>query len=296
MKTMKTKSKSVGVRCATCLGVAALVVTGCVGAIDTRVEYETLSESQPLNGIEELEVDLDFGIGNLEVSQSFEVDELYSLDLEYDRLHYEPELEFRSAGSTGTLRFDLESTGGFPFGDNDNDLVLRLAPGVLVEMEMSTGVGQSFLDFTGLQVRSLRLEAGVGRTELNFESPQDEPMSVIDLEIGVGEVRVRGLGNTRVRDFRFEGGVGGAEVDFTGEWGDGETRADFEVGVGELRLLIPEELAVSIQTDDNFLSNVRAPEFERRGDRYTRNITGEDRPRVMIRIEAGLGEIRLDIR
>jgi len=216
---MRTMSKSTRVRWAIGPVMAILVGTGCVGVIDTRVEYETFSDSQPLNGIEELEVDLDFGIGNLEVSQSFEVDELYSIDLEYDRLHYEPELEFRSVGSTGMLRFDLESIGGIPFGDNENDLVLRLAPGVTVELEMSTGVGQSFVDLTGLQVRSLRLEGGVGRTEVSFESPQDEPMSVIDLESGVGEVIVRGLGNTRVRVFRFEGGVGAAEVDFTGEWG-----------------------------------------------------------------------------
>ena len=85
-------------------------------------------------------------------------------------------------------------------------------------------------------------------------------------------------------------------MDFTGEWGEGETRANLEVGVGELHILIPEDLAVSIQTDDSFLSSVRAPEFEQQGSRYTRNISGDAAPRVMIRIEAGLGEIRLDIR
>jgi hypothetical protein len=166
---MRTKTKRTGIACAAGLVVVTLGVTGCEGVIDTRVKYETFSESRSLDGIEELEVDLDFAIGNLEISQSFEVDELFSVDLEYDRLHYEPELDYRSAGSTGLLRFDLDSIGGIPLADNDNDLVLRLAPGVRVEMEMSTGVGQSFVDFTGAW--------GEGETRADFE-------------VGVGKLRL----------------------------------------------------------------------------------------------------------
>lgn len=275
---------------------AALSLAGCAGIVDTRSEYETFSDSRALDEFERLDVDLDFGVGNLDLAVVEDTGQLYRLELEYDRLHYEPDLAFNSSGSTATLRFELDSTGGIPIGDNDNDLVLRLTPRIPLNVALDAGVGQSYLDFTGLRVERMSLDGGVGRSEIAFDSVQEPGLSVIDIDSGVGEVIVRGLGNARVNEFRFDGGVGSAEIDFTGDWGDARTRADIDVGVGEIHLLIPEELRVEILSDDSFLSDFSARDFERRGSRYFRNVVDGEPAQAVIRIDAGLGEVRVDVR
>jgi hypothetical protein len=276
--------------------VIPVILAGCGGIVDTRTEHESFTSSRSLENFEELEVDLDFGVGNVEFGRSPDPGELYSIELDYDRLHYEPILDFESSGRRARLRFQLDSSGGIPFGDNDNDLVMHVSGGVPLDLELGTGVGESYVDLTGLAVRNLRFRGGVGTSELTFDAPQAEPASVIAIDSGVGEVIVRGLGNTRVREFRFEAGVGESELDFTGEWGEGTTEADIDVGVGELRLVIPEDLAVEIEVADSFLSDVSASAFERQGGRYVRNVTRDRVARLLIRIDSGLGEIRLEVR
>jgi hypothetical protein len=98
------------------LALAAFLVHGCEGFIDTRAEYETFTDSRTVGDFEELSVAVDFGVGNFDLSQSVEAGQLHMLDLEYDRLHYEPELDFSEAGGLATLRFELDSTGGFQSG------------------------------------------------------------------------------------------------------------------------------------------------------------------------------------
>jgi hypothetical protein len=149
------------------------------------------------------------------------------------------------------------------------------------------------MEFDNLQVRELRFEGGVGQAELSFGTPFNEPMDTIDLESGVGEIIVHGIGNTRVSDLRFEGGVGSSDLDLSGSWGDGNTNVDIEVGIGEVVVRVPDDLIVEIETEDDFLTNVDASGFRRSGNRYRRD--GDDGPvRVELYIESGLGEIRIE--
>lgn len=271
--------------------VSALAGTsGCI--VDTRAEYETFEETRPVDDVETLRLELDLGVGRLELLPSESGGPLYEIELRYDRLHYEPDLEFSGAGSTATLRFELDSTGSFPIGDNENELRLRVSPDVVLDLEVSTGVGQSTMEFDDLRVRSLRYEAGVGRTEMSFPTVLADPADFIEVESGIGEFLLHGIGNTRVADFRFEGGVGAAELDFTGDWGPGTTRADVKVGIGELAITVPEDVVVEIDAEDGFLSEVTAPGFTRSNRGY-RSGPEPGPARIDMRIESGLGEIRI---
>jgi hypothetical protein len=267
--------------------------SGCI--VDTRSEFETLQDSRPVGDVERFRIDVDLGVGRFELVAGEPGGPLYELDLNYDRLHYEPEVEFSTSGAEGTLRFDLDSTGNFPFGDNDNDLRLTVSRDVVLDLEISTGVGRSSVELDNLQVRRLGFEGGVGQAELSFGTVSAEPMESIDLESGVGEIIVHGIGNTRVVDFGFEGGVGSAELDFSGDWADGTTRVDVEVGIGEITIALPDDLVVEIETNDGLLTEVRAPGFRRFGSRYRRE-SDSGPVRVDMRIESGLGEIRIERR
>ena len=219
MKKMNSVSK---------LALALVLVwstAGCDEFIDTRVEMDTFRQSQPLDDFESLEVHIEYDIGNLEISEGSD-DELYSIDLEYDRLHFDPDLDFDGAGSRASLTFDLDSVGrGFSGDRFNNDLLLRLNPDIPIDLRLSTGVTESHLDLTGLGLTRLRLDGGVGRTEILFGELSAEEMDDLDVEAGVGDVTIRSIGNARVRDLKVEGGIGRTELDFSGEWDDWTTEA-----------------------------------------------------------------------
>ena len=276
--------------------VPVLVLSGCDELrIDTAVEFETFEQSQALGDITALDVELEYDVGTIEIARS-ESDQLYSIDLEYDRLHFDPDVDYDESGTSATLDFDVDSTGGGIFGDRlRNDLTLRLNEDVVVDLDLTVGVAESYLDFTNLKIRSLRLKGGVGRTEVLFDELAKEEMDLMDINSGVGDLTIRSIGNARVNRIRLKGGIGKTELDFTGDWEDWSTDAEITVGVGKIHLRIPREVPVEIQSDESFLSNISAPGFERRGNRYTRDPDGDGREKIIIKIESGVGGVTVEL-
>ncbi len=273
----------------------ALILAGCDELIDAPAEFVMFEQSQPLADFETLEVDIEFDVGTLEIGKASS-DDLYSIELEYDRLHFDPDVDFDDSGTRATLNFDLDATGGAILGDRmRNDLVVLFNEDVAIELEISTGVSEAALDLTDLNIRSMELDGGVGRSEIFFDDVNGEEMRLMDINSGVGDLTIRGLGNARVNEFQLDGGIGRTELDFTGEWEDWSTDAEINVGVGQVKLLIPREVAVEIEADGSFLSNISAPDFERSGNRYMRNMNSGEPRKIMIRIEAGVGGVTVEL-
>ena len=274
----------------------ALILVGCHELIDGPAEFVMFEQSQPLDDFEALEVDLEFDVGTLEIGKASSAD-LYSIELEYDRLHFDPDLDFDDSGTRATLNFDLDATGGAILGHRmTNDLVVLFNEEVVLDLEVSTGVSETALDLTDLKVRSLRLDGGVGRSDVFFDDVNGEEMRLMDINSGVGDLTIRGLGNARVNEFRLDGGIGRTELDFTGQWEDWSTEAEINVGVGQVKRLIPREVAVEIEADGSFLSSISAPDFERNGNRYTRNMDGPEPRKILIRITSGVGGVTVEIK
>ena len=179
----------------------ALILAGCDELLDGPAEFVTFEQSQPLADFETLEVDLEFDVGTLEIGKASS-DDLYSIELEYDRLHFDPDVDFDDSGTRATLNFDLDATGGAILGDRmRNDLVVLFNEDVAIDLEISTGVSEAALDLTDLKIRSMELDGGVGRSEIFFDEVNGEEMRLMDINSGVGDLTIRGLGNARVNEF-----------------------------------------------------------------------------------------------
>src|SRR5262249_26606833 len=145
----------------------------------------------------------------------------------------------------------------------------KLTDQVPIDLDLSSGVSESRLDMTGIKLRKMRLRGGVGKTDVTFDKPSGQAMSSLDVESGVGEIVIHGLGNAQVDQVDFKGGVGHAELDFTGDLGSSRTEARVKVGIGEVRLTIPRDADIEIEAEGSFLSNISAPSFEHNGRNYT---------------------------
>jgi hypothetical protein len=274
------------------LFVLALLFVAACDIVDGPADIQVLRESRPFGDTKELALDVRYDVGQLEIMKASD-DNLFSLDLQYDRRLYDPRLNF-DGGDRASVRFELTSRGGFSGRrGRDNDLTLRLTDKVPIDLDLTAGVSESRLEMTGLKVRRMRLRGGVGKTEVTFDKPSGEILNSLDVESGVGELIIHGLGNAQVRQVDLKGGVGHTELDFTGDLGSSETDARIKVGVGAVRITVPRDADVEIEAEGSFLSNISAPSFERSGRTYTHR--GDGGAKIRIRVESGVGGIEVEL-
>ena len=268
-------------------------LSGCISNFDNQpAEIDMLREARPVGAAKDLAVNLKLDVAQFEITKASD-DNLFSFDLQYDKQHYEPKFNFDS-GAHAAMRLEINSRGANPGRSRDNDLTLRLNDKLPIDLDVTAGVSESNLDMTGLQVRRMHLRGGVGKTEVTFDRPSAERLRSLDVESGVGELVIHGLGNAQVENLSLRGGIGRTELDFTGELGMTSSDATIKVGVGEVRVTIPREADVEIDAEGGFLSNVSAPSFEQNGHTYTHR--GEaGAAKIHIRVESGVGAVNVEL-
>ncbi len=275
---------------AICLSASVLLtLSGCIVDLDDDPsDLQVLRESRPIEGTKELSVDVKFDVGQVELTKSSN-DSLFSIDLQYDR-RTNPKFTF-DAGEHASLHLTTESNR---LKNRKNDLSIRLTDRVPIDLQMRMGVSESHLDMTDLQLRRVRLHGGVGETDVTFDRAIQQPMESLEVNSGVGELKIRGLGNTQVRRVDVKGGIGETELDFTGELGSATTDCTVKVGIGEVKLMIPREADVEIHAEGSFLSNINAPGFDRKGRTYTHH-GADGSAKIRIRVESGVGAVNIDL-
>ena len=269
------------------------LIAGCGPMISEPPDMQSMRETRPMGSVKDFNVDLKYDVGNLEISKITDAN-LFSFDLQYDKRRYDPSFRF-DEGDHASMHLDMNHRNeiGIGSGRNDNDLTVRLTDKVPLNLDITTGVSESNLDMSSLQIRRLHLRGGVGKTDVTFDKGSPEPMQSLDVESGVGELIIHGLGNTRVEHMDLKGGVGHTEIDFTGELGMTRCDATIKVGVGSVRLIIPRDADVDIDSQGSFLSNVSAPGFEHRDHTYTHN--GNGGAHIHIRVESGIGGVEVEL-
>lgn len=272
-----------------------LLLSACEEFDNEPPDFANLRESRPLGSTKELRVTLEYDVGKLEISKAQRSD-LFSLDLDYDQRRSRPEFEFNE-GERATMRLDIDSARrGFGNTRRSNDLTLELNDSIPLDLDIRTGVADAHLDLTDLDIRRLHLRGGVGRTDVAFDRPATLPLNSLEVESGVGDLAIRGLGNARVERLEVKGGVGRTELDYTGEIGSTATESTIKVGVGQIRLVLPRDADIEIQGQGSFLSNISTPSsFEHRGRTYTHRGADSTSPKIQIRVESGVGGVTVEL-
>ncbi len=272
-----------------------LTLTSCMHFGDRGpANMQTMKDSRPIGNTKGLAVRLNYDIGILEVRPTHG-SELFSFNLDYDARRISPRFDFVE-GDRARLTLSTDSGRRFgPGSRRESDLILRLSDAIPLELDFSTGVSDSHLDMTDLDVRQFRLHGGVGRTDVSFDHPVKNQLASFDIESGVGNLTIRGLGNARVERLRVNGGVGRTELDFTGDLKEIRPDTEINVGVGQVRLLLPREAGITIQAEGSFLSNISAPSFDRNDHTYTHRGVDDAVDKIMIRVRSGVGGVTVEL-
>jgi hypothetical protein len=272
--------------------VVTLLFLAACNVVEGPADIQVMRESRPLGDAKELAVNLKYDVGHLEISRAAE-DKLFSFDLQYDRNLNDPSFSF-DGGDRASMRLDMNARKvSISNRGRDNDLTVHLTDKVPLDLDLTAGVAESRLEMTNLKVRRMRLRGGVGKTEVTFDKPSGQAMNSLDVESGVGELIIHGLGNAQVEHVDLKGGVGHTELDFTGDVANASMEAQVEVGVGAVRITLPRDADVEVEAEGSFLSNISAPSFEKNGRTYTHR--GGGNGKIRIRVQSGIGGVELEL-
>ncbi len=146
------------------------------------------------------------------------------------------------------------------------------------EYSLSPG-GETWNEFPGWPERIGRWEVA-----LNPSIP-----IVLTIDSGVGET-VLDLQELEVVDLSVDVGLGTMHLTLPAE---GELEGDLNAGIGAVEILVPQGMALRMRVDGG-LSNVIVPAgYVRDGDVYTSPGYASAENRVQLRVEGGIGQIRV---
>ena len=236
------KELSMNTRCLALLA-AALCSTSCV--IDTAagpVRHDARSIER--DAAEQVRVDLHMGAGTLIVGGGAR--KLLNADFTYDVASWQPEVRYSSTGTRGDLTIRQPEHGHARIGRTRYQWDLALNNEVPMDLALHFGAGAARLDLGSLSLRSVEVDMGVGKLDMDLRG---FPKHNYDVRIrgGVGEATIRlpagvgvyaegrgGIGEIRTEGLRREGGHW---VNDAYEDSNVKINLDIHGGIGSIRLI-----------------------------------------------------------
>ncbi|MBZ5623822.1 MAG: toast rack family protein [Acidobacteriia bacterium] len=228
-------------RCAPLIA-GALCLCGCV--IETAGPAQHDFRSIELDRSELVRVDLNMGAGHLRVDGGTQ--KLMRADFTYNVPSWKPYVRYTSSAVRGNLSIEQPGQHHAHLGNTKYEWDIRLNREVPLDMNVHFGAGDAELNLGSLSLRSVEVDMGVGKLQLDLRG---NPKRNYEVRIrgGVGEATVRLPGDVGV-DAEAEGGIG--SISAPGMRRDGRRylndayehskvriHLDIRGGVGSIRLL-----------------------------------------------------------
>lgn len=275
-----------------------LLVIAWASAEEVITEHHEI----PFKGEEELDVNIGFGMGEIELRGSDNPDYLLRSEMKYTKDFLKPIVAYKTLGNRGRLRLRTEK---FEHGEiiadrkhkisrddrHLNHWRLEFTRKIPIYYSIELGLGDGHLDFTGQKIRDLKLECGLSDVEVNFEKGNTESMRNLEIGTGLGSVNIDGLGYANMERFSVQCGLGSTALVFNGDIKQ-DIRGKVEVGLGSVSIDIPDNVAVEVRAESSFLSSLNLHGFDRVGENLYRSGNWDSvKRRIYMEIEVGLGSV-----
>jgi hypothetical protein len=219
------------------------------------------------NRAKEVKTDIDFFAGELTLTGNSK--ELAECFYGYGDEFIRPNMTYHEVGKTGYLRIDSE-----PFKDkdiddfDDNEWFLSLNPDIANSLAIKLKAGEANIDLEGCKINRFEFRMMAGESNVN-------------------------LRNTSVKAIVFNLMTGEANLNLTGKWYN-DLEASIKGGVGELDIKVPYNIGVRI-TVSGLIGEVNIPFFNRNGKTFTNDLYGKTEHTLYLNIEAGIGEVNVEM-
>ncbi len=262
---------------------------------DTEVKSSSFSEA--INSAATAKVQLNLTLGEATITPLVGSDNLIEADVTYVGA---VELDVKTSGKTKTVKLHQPQKGEVvlkPLKDflgavstgKDLHWAVRLSPDVPMDLEINTGMTSNALELSQLQLRSLQLKTGTGKTVLNLPAMAERYQAKVsagtgalhltlpdntdaDLTVsnGTGETNIN-LGANVALDAKVSGGLGACNISVPG---DAAIRLKASTGIGSVD--VPDHW-VRVKGGDDFIATNgvwETPDFEAASRQITINYSG----------------------
>ena len=231
---------------------AGLVLLVSQAAAD---RFEHVEEILGEDGIEELEIQIDFGAGDIEIATD-DMDEAAKLDIYYSprNVDYEADLNVRNGRGRMFLESEIRRHRWHDV-NVENEWNLILSKRYPTSLDLDIGACEARFDLSGIPLVDLQIDVGAADMEIEFNEPNPERLRELNVDCGASSLEIFGLANARAEMMDFDIGAGSCEIDLRGEI-EGEVEIDIDVGVGSMDVIISRDVAVVIRGDDDWFSSL----------------------------------------
>jgi hypothetical protein len=227
------------------LALPALFLTGCVSDLAPPGEIKTERTALDIGDAKDLEASIDFPAGEIALSGGGK--KLLEADYTFSSDRFKPTFDLQRNNGRATLNVGVKPKAS---GNGQNiRWEMRLADSLPTAIVFHMGAGKAQLDLGSLDLRSLRLNLGVGELTLDLRG---RPKSSYDVEVngGVGKCLVYLPGGSVHAE--AYGGIGKIDVQgrfkrdgnhyYSHDWDEAKTRVNLRVrgGIGKIDLIASE--------------------------------------------------------
>ena len=214
----------------------------------------------------------------------------------YNVQEWAPNIEQEMSAETIQITVGQGLGSQIPLGRQDtyqNAWEIDLGRGIPLDLGIDMGVGEAFLDLTGLWLNGLTVTSGNTDLVLAFGAPNPEPLGSLRLTAGAGKIAATGLGHANFDQLTVLGGAGAVELDFSGAF-HRAAMADIKAGAGNVTIRVPASIGVRATLGGVPLGKVDAVGFVKQGDDvYVNGAYGQAPLTLTIKIATGVGSIAL---
>ena len=158
-----------------------------------------------------------------------------------------------------------------------------------MELDIEAGAYEGKLDLSGIPLLRLDINGGAGDTEVRFDTPNPQQMSVLNFETGASDVELNGLGNANFAEMNFTGAAGNYTLDFSGEL-QRDATVDINGAVGDLTIIVPEGRQARITVSSGLSDIETQGNWQVTDNVYASDGTG---PLLQIAVEMNIGQLEL---
>lgn len=269
-----------------------LIIILAVAGLALADRVETVREIVSAEGAEVIEVQLEFGAGELNITTA-DMKEAAKLEVYYTPRFVTYEVDYRLRGNVGHLYLESSHRRKKHSSNSENEWQLVLSTRYKTSLDMEIGACDAEIDFGGLPIVELILEVGASSGVIDFSEPNPERMRLLQIEAGASSVEILNLVNANAEEMSFSIGAASCELDIRGEL-RGDIEMNLEVGVGSVDILVSRDAAVRVESDNSWFSSVDFHGMDlhkvRRGIWETDNYE-DSKNRLFIRAEIAMGSV-----
>jgi hypothetical protein len=263
----------------------------------------TVTERATAQGVKVVDAEIKLSVGQFDLYKGSSIPDLVAMiEGDYDESRYLYDYDFDPSGRRADLLFssELRSRLHTKIDGNDNRWELSLSPDVEWRLKADIGAAEATIDLGGLSLSELQFDVGAADARIDFSTPNQTTLNYFKIEAGACDLKISDIGNSRFDRLEFDGGVGSFRLDFSGKF-DYRAEAKIEVGLGSIHIIIPSEVGVRLETDDNFLSSVK---FSKRilkrvhedEDVFETDNFDTAKGQLILRLEIGMGSADIEFR